>query len=295
MDVPGVRWLNEVKTGMKTGMSRRALHPAVITAAVIACLSMPLAGPVVAKGENDLGTDRRSYTPGQIVRASIDTIGSRHLPGNRQFLRGVSGLPPDGQYVVSFRRSDGLKSGGGTEYVWVPADLTIIRREANKVGLLESRLAFEVPTIPSDQYVIRGCWIPCERRSLVGRAEISIGETEREALLLSRISTIQSRAVWMRSQSRQFRDRWNRTKDRLEGVRSELARAKPLIEDFQNRVWVLERRGEHERLAAAKVTDAHPDVVIFLTGAIAGLLVSALVRLLWRSGRASAGPSATHI
>jgi hypothetical protein len=243
-----------------------------------ACLLLSLAGQAWAKGENEMYPGATAYVPGQTVRAQIDTVADNRLPTNAQFLREYSGLPPGGRYVVSFRR---VHPRRGEIYVWVPAEVGFIRRERSTgLDYLESRLVFEVPSLPSGQYMVRGCWTPCERRSLVGRAEISIGATEREALLLSRISTIHSRAVWMRSQSHQFRDRWNRTKERLEGVRSGLAEAKPLVEDLRNRVWVLERRQDRERLAAATETPEPSGTAIFVGGALVGALGVSLVRLL---------------
>jgi hypothetical protein len=258
--------------GVRMLLVASALSPFLVAAAM---------GPAQAKGEYDLGFDALGYTPGQTVNATISTVASKHasMPSNDEFLREYLGHPPDGQYRVSFRRSNPQAESGMTDVVWVPAAVAFTRRETS----LSARLVFQVPSVPSGRYGVRACWTPCGGQSLVGLAELSVGATELEAVLLSRLAKVQSRAGALRTKVETISTRWERSRTALDAARNQLVRATVQIESLESRIWVLEQRASARRRQSLEDLSSHDTNPALMPAAIAvgglgGAAAASLVR-----------------
>jgi hypothetical protein len=153
-------------------------------------------------------------------------------------------------------------------------------------GFLESRLVFKVPALELGRYTVRGCWTPCRPESLIGRAKIWIGATERDARLLVSLAHAENRTEALRESARRARERWWSSAERLGDRREDLARAKSRIEALENRVWVLEG-GLRTRFPFL--------LTAFVAGALVGIFSASLMRRVGRTGAPrSATVSQTH-
>jgi hypothetical protein len=251
--------------------------------AVAACLVGAIKGPAAqAKGEDDLGVSSpRGYTPGETVRATITTVGSRrNLLSNSEFLRDL-GIPSDGQYVVSFRRINAPAKSPTTGDAWVPAVTSLIRLPT----WVEARLVFQVPSVPSGHYVVRACRVPCTEGSLVGRMEMSIGATAREAGLLFRLANAEREADQHRANYGVVWTRVIQYRNALESTRERLTEKSAEVADLKDRVWVLERKQENlsrQRLEALPAYGRSPGLVVgaLVAGVLVGLAAASFV---WRT------------
>jgi hypothetical protein len=136
-------------------------------------------------------------------------------------------------------------------------------------------LVFKVPALESGRYTVRGCWIRCGPESLVGRAKIWIGATEREAALLAGFAHAENRAEALRERVRLVRQRWWSSAERLGDRRRDLGQARSRIEVLENRVRVQERR---------QATQLPILLTAFLGGALTGILSAPLMRRVRRTG-----------
>ena len=261
----------------------------LVAAAVAALLVAATMGPAQAKGEYDLGLDALGYTPGQTVRATISTVATRHnpLPSNQEFLREFLGHPPGARYLVSFH---GQAESGMADVVWVSATVAFARRETS----LAARLLFQVPSVPSGRYKVRACWTPCGGQSLVGLAELSVGVTELEALLLSRLAKVRSRADHLRTNLETLSARWKRSTGALDAARNQLVQARVQIEGLESRVRVLEGLREKERKRETLETasaETSPTLLTaaLLVGGVGGVAATSVVRRT-RTARRRTGP-----
>jgi hypothetical protein len=225
-------------------------------------------------------TNLRGYTPGETVRATITTVGSRrNLPSNTGFLRDVLGFPQQARYVVSFRQFNAAAKSPATDYTWVPAALSFVRHKTS----VEARLLFQVPSVPSGRYVVRGCWVPCAKSSLVGRTEMSIGATEREAGLLFRLANAELEADHHRANYRILWPRVIKYRNALEFTRERLTEKSAEVADLKDRVWVLERKQENlvqGRLEGVPAYNASLASVVgaLIVGGFVGVTATLLVR-----------------